>query len=490
MDREVSVTYGGLTLGGSSTAYRLTDTFAFEVDVDKVSLQCNVIVQGTTESAFLTNEATLLAVFNKPKGTLVVTLGANTRYVFSHSANTGMNGRAKAAKPGSPLDSGLAALYVISIQLERPWDFSGDGGLRVASVNCVTGPNNLRTLTVSGQYSATTGNTALANYNNGSTGAEALATSWRSTFSILNSDRMTAVAIPDKENKACDFSHTYQEVAFKKTTDSHVSTFKNPQISYFARHHQFGSYSSQARQPVEVEVSYSAVVGFTEPIDLQTFDLKDFMRVNLDPKVFQYVRLMNDTSGPLCVLERKPRFSPFDNQISVEYRMIVYPNSVIDQNVTVTDEADAGEQLTPVWDGNEFTKEVQPVPRTWNRQIVITQALLQEGAVSTSSDMVIQGSGGEIDAGLQVVKQLDPLDNVGPERFRVTGRRRIRSRQFIGLAGTGSAQGEVVRVTQETWVVDMTRVVEPTDGLKSGQRDTPDTGGAPTPAGNELINKG
>lgn len=489
MDREVSITYGGLTLGGTSTTYRLTDTFAFEVDVDKVSLQCNVIVRGATESDFLAAESALLAVYNKPKGTLVVTLGVNSRMVFSHSANTGMNGRAKASKPGSPLDSGLAALYVISIQLERPWDFSGDGGLRVASINCVTGPNNLRTLTVSGQYSATSGNTALANYNNVSTGAEALATTWKSTFSILTSDRMTAVAIPDKENKACDFSHTYQELAFRKLTDSHVSTFKNPQISYFARHHQFGSYSSTARQPVEVEVSYSAVVGFAEPIDLQVFDLKEFVKVNLDPKVFQYVRLMNDATGPLCVLERKPRFSPFDNQVSVEYRMIVYPSSIIDQTVTVSDEADAGEQLTAVWDNGEFSKEVQPVPRTWNRQIVINQALLQDGAVSTSGDMVIAGSGGQIDEGLAVIKQLDPLDNVGPERFRVVSRRRIRSRQFIGLVGTGASQGEVVRVTQETWVVDMTRVEEPTDGLATGQRDVQDTA-VPRAAGDELIYKG
>lgn len=490
MDREVSVTYGGLQLGGNSTAYRLTDAFAFKISTDTISLQCSVIVQGTTESAFLTAESALLNVYNKPNGTLSVTLGVATRYTFSHAANTGMNARAEANKAGSMLDTGLSALYVVSIQMERPWDFTGDGGLRVASINCSTGPSNLRTLTVSGQYSATSGNTALANYQNGSTGGEAVATAWKSTFAILNSDRISASAIPDKYNKACDFSHTYQEVAFAKTTSGHVATFKDPRISYFARHHQFGAYSSAARQPIEVEVTYAAVVCFTEPVNIEALDLKDFVKTNLDPKLFAYVRSVNDATGPLCVLERRPSFSPFDNQISVSYRMIVYPSSIIDQSVTVTDQADAGELLTPVWDNGEFSKEVQPAPRTWDRLITIDQAVLQDGAVSSSSDLVIANTGGTIDAGIQIVKDLDSVDNIGPDRFRVTGRQRVRSRQFIGLVGSGSAQGEVVRVTKETWNVALTRVTEPTDGIKSGQRDTPDTGGAPTGAGNELINKG
>lgn len=490
MDREVSVTYGGLTLGGSSTVYRLTDTFAFKIGTETISLQANVIVRGATESDFLSAEAALLAAYNKPNGTLSVTLGVATRFTFSHAANTGMNARAEANKAGSVLDSGLAAMYVVSIQMERPWDFTGDGGLRVASINCSTGPSNLRTLTVSGQYSATTGNSALANYNHGSTGAEAVATAWKSTFSILNSDRISASAIPDKYNKACDFSHTYQEVAFAKTTGGHVATFKDPRISYFARHHQFGAFSSAARQPVEIEVTYAAVVCFTEPVNIEALDLKEFVKTNLDPKLFAYVRAMNDATGPLCVLERRPSFSPFDNQISVSYRMIIYPGSIIDQTVTVTDQADAGELLTPVWDNQEFSKEVQPAPRTWDRIITIDQAVVQDGAVSTSSDLVIANTGGTIDAGIQIIKEVDSVDNVGPDRFRVTGRQRVRSRQFIGLVGTGSSQGEVVRVTKETWNITLTRVVEPTDGIKSGQRDTPDTGGAPTPAGNELINKG
>lgn len=488
MDREVSVTYGGLTLGGTSTAYRLTDAFAFKMSTDTISLQANVIVQGTSEAAFLAAESALLAVFNKPNGTLVVTLGVATRYTFSHAANTGMNGRAEANKAGSDLDSGLAALYVVSIQMERPWDFSGDGGLRVASINCSTGASNLRTLTVSGQYSATSGNSAYANYSNVSTGAEAVASAWKSTFAIDNSDRIAASAIPDKYNKACDFSHTYVELAFAKTTSGHVTTFKDPRISYFARQHQFGAYSSTARQPVEIEITYAAVVCFAEPVTLQTIDLKAFVVANLDPKVFAYVRAVNDASGPLCVLERRPSFSPFDNQISVSYRMIVYPSGVIDQSVTVAERADAGEQLTAVWDNDEFSKEVQPVPRTWDRVISIEQAVLQDGPVSSSSDLVVVGTGGTIDAGIQIVKELDSVDNVGVDRFRVVFRERVRSRQFIGLVPNSASQGEVVRVTKETWLVGLTRVNLPKDGIKSGQRDTPDTGGAPTNAGNELIN--
>lgn len=466
LTRQVSITYNGLTLGGSSAVYRLTDPFAFKIGVATISLESHVIVSGTTESDFRTNEAALLNAFKGAKGALVVTLDGNTRYSFSHSAYTGMSAMAEANKPGSPIDTDLSALYVVSVTMERPWDYSGEGGLRVANIAVATGPNGGRTLQISGQYSATPSNSAITNFNNGSTGALAYGQGWLSTFAILNSDLMQQTAIPNKDNTVCDFSLMWVELAHEKTEDGQDLTFKDPNLTVFINQHQFGSSSSEARLPVEMEITYKAVVLFTTPIDLaNTTDLKAFITTTLEPKLLSYARSVSPVNSPLVILERKPFYSAFDNACSLTLRIMSYPTSLIQQEIIVDEQADEGEMITPVWDGKEFSKEVQKITRTWDRKLTIHQVLLGD-VVRVSSDLVVENKGGTVDSGIQIVADLDPIDLVGKERFRVIGRQRTRFRQRQGLVGLGNETQEI-QLIDETWSVYFTRIDEPGDGLQN-----------------------
>jgi len=496
VDRQVSITYGGLTLGGTSTTYRLTDPFAFEVNTDTVSLQATVIVSGTTEANFLSAESALVSVFNKPKGTLVVTLGMATRYTFSHSGNTGMNARASANKPGSMLDSGLAAIYVVSVRMERPWDYSGDGGLRNANISCTTGVNDLRTLMFSGQYSATSGNTALANYNNLSTGGLAVAAGWLSTFSILNADNVSAMVVPDKENKVCDFSLTYSELGFAKLAEgTHTELFRDPQLTCQINHQQFGSYSLEAKLPVEVEVTYKATVRFTHPIDLDAPDnLKLFILENLDPKIFEYVRTVLGNQGPVCALSRQPAFDPFTNTVQASYRLLAYPSALIELEVDTDEEADEGERLTPVWDGSQFAKDVQKAPRNWTRVVNIKVSTLQDGAATSTTTLVTEGADTGSDASLGIVRRVETIDMVNKEKFRLVGRRRLSTRKYTGLVLDYAGQTQQVRITFETWTLAYVRHDTPQDGFTSAGSAVGGSGqgtgaGAPAPVDGQLINR-
>lgn len=455
MNRDVSITYNGLTLGGTSTVYRLDGPFAFEIGRDTISLEAAVLVTGTTEANLLSNEASLINTFKGAKGSLVVMLGASTRYTFSHSGNTGMNAQAKANKAGSDIDSGLAARYTVSVLMERPWDYSGDNGLRNASISCQTGTNDLRTLVISGQYSATSGSSAKTNHDND---ISTISATWLSTFGILNSDLIEKYENPDKENKFYDFRRTYVEVGFAKTTaTTNPSTFKDPRLNVFFDQREFGSHSQDARLPVQCQVSYSAVVVFTNPTSLTSpNDLKQFIITNLDPKIYDYLRRVTPTTGPICTLSRKPTYDPFTNSVSVTYEFLIYPSSLIEIMVDVTEEADEGISLTPVWDGNEFSREEQPAPRDYSYTVNIMRSYLYTG-------VILGFLGAEA---LEALKNQATGSFPGSE-FRLVRRRRNRRRVYQGLVGKAP-----LAVMFEDWTLGYIRVNKPKDG-KPGQNVVP-----------------
>lgn len=487
MNRDVSITYNGLTLGGTSTVFRLDGPFAFEISRDTISLEAGVLVTGTTEANLLSNEASLVNAFKGAKGSLVVMLGASTRYTFSHDGNTGMNAQAKANKAGSDIDSGLAAKYTVSVVMERPWDYSGDNGLRAASITCITGTNNLRTLVVSGQYSATSGSSAKANHDSYAT---AYCTTWLSAFSILESDIIEKFENPDKENKVYDFRRTFVEQGFAKTTsNTYVSTFKDAKLSAFFNQEEYGSFSEESRKPIQGTIIYSALVLFPNTINLATpQDLKTFVIANLDPKIKDYLRNVVPVTGPICFVSRKPTYEPFTNTVSVTYEVLIYPTSLIEQNVSVEEEVDEGISLTPVWDGQQFSKEEQPSPRTWNKTVMITQALLGEpSAFFMSSD----AEKSVMTPSMRFLSEWPAFD-----QFRLVSKRRTRARTRVGVLG-----GTIVKVTFETWVFNYTRVQKPvTVGtgqqtvpsglLRDGAQETGGGGGAqPVDAGQALTNR-
>jgi hypothetical protein len=488
VNRDVSISYGGLTIGGSSTAYRLDGPFAFEIGRDTISLEANVIVKGTSEATLLSNEAALLNVFNKPKGTLVVMLGASTRYTFSHAANTGMNAQARANKAGSALDSGYACRYTVSVVMERPWDFSGDNGLRSASISCQTGTNDLRTLVVSGQYSATSGNTAKANHDSN---VATLCSAWLSTYSILQSDLIEKLENPDKENKNYDFRRTFVEVGFaKNTSGTNPTTFKNPTLSAFFNQEEFGSFAEESRKPIQGTITYSALVLFPSTINLAApQDLKAFITANLDPKVLDYLRRVTPVDGPICIVSRKPTYEPFTNTISVTYEVLVYPSRLVEQNVAVEEDCDEGITLTPVWDGQMYSRVEQPAPRSWNKQVVITQAVIGE---PTPYDIVSKTAEDAVTSSAMRILPEWPFFS----EFRKVGAKRTRARSYIGVLGATR-----IRVTFETWVFMYTRVQQPTTVGKGAQQAVPsgilrdgggggDAGGAqPSAPGDVLTNR-
>lgn len=205
--RELSITYAGVTLGGTSDNYLLFGTYTLWGSETEIGFRGRVMCRSSSESDFASKRASLEAAFQTRDGTLVVTQGSATMRTFGATANTGFHGRPTWRKVGGPEDSGRACLYEVSVTATRPADHSGGNGLRVARIELITKFFGAREYRVSGTYTALSSNTARQQYN----------ASVGSFLTSLETDltgswaRMDATVTWDDRNKLAEFSQVAYE---------------------------------------------------------------------------------------------------------------------------------------------------------------------------------------------------------------------------------------------------------------------------------------
>ncbi|HYE91759.1 MAG TPA: hypothetical protein VEA38_12095, partial [Terriglobales bacterium] len=175
--RELSITYGGVTLGGADTNNLLYDTYRLSADSETLEFSARVMCRAATAAAFATACAALEAAFMTVNGTLVVTLGGSTFTSVSHSANTGFLARPYFRKIGGAQDSGRARLYEVGVKAQRP--ASATNGLRIGSFEVTQDTFLKRSYKISGTFTALSSNGARAQYL---ARISTLAASWESTL--------------------------------------------------------------------------------------------------------------------------------------------------------------------------------------------------------------------------------------------------------------------------------------------------------------------
>lgn len=161
--RELSVTYAGVTLGGTSDTNLLFDRHRVFGGYETVGFEGRVVVRASTEAAFATACAALETAFSTPNGTLVVTQGSQTMKSFGHSANTGFLGRPEWSKVGGAEDTGRSRLYQVRVVAQRAAD--ANSGLRIAEFELRTSFAGTRSYRASGTYTALSGSTAKAKFD-------------------------------------------------------------------------------------------------------------------------------------------------------------------------------------------------------------------------------------------------------------------------------------------------------------------------------------
>lgn len=221
--RELSVTYAGVTLGGTDSNNLLFDRHVIEGGYDTLSFRGFVVVRADTEANFATACAALETAFQTPNGTLVISQGSSTMKSFGHSGSTGFLGRPHFRKVGGREDTSRSRLYEVSVTAQRPADLSGKDGLQVASIAVTTKFFGARSYRVTGTYTAISSTSARAKY---AASVGALLTSIETDLGGSPGTwlRMDASVSYDDENKVAHFTQDVLENGLRDATYSLQTT--------------------------------------------------------------------------------------------------------------------------------------------------------------------------------------------------------------------------------------------------------------------------
>lgn len=128
--REISLAYGGTTIGGASTKYHLTGAYRLELDNAQGALEVDVLVTAESVADFTAFEA----IWRDVRVTATLTYLGSTLVSWNHSSGSGgVNTRASCSIPGTEeADAGLSRLYRVRIESEQA-DVTVAGKYRGAS---------------------------------------------------------------------------------------------------------------------------------------------------------------------------------------------------------------------------------------------------------------------------------------------------------------------------------------------------------------------
>lgn len=223
MARDLTITYGGMVIGGGATDRQPTSVYRSDVDFE--TGQCTVdFVVGSRDGnvdldavgAALEAEATRL----------------NQRFTITHangqtwvdwSPQDGYTTRAELSKPGDQIDTHQSRYYRLTVTTDAPavsLDDAGNPreGRRPPTVTIAYDDDRRRTVTISGEFTATGGGARVPATTNYETHIDALAASllpgdadrWIVTLENREADELDGV---------CRYTITYREV----TTDTLIT---------------------------------------------------------------------------------------------------------------------------------------------------------------------------------------------------------------------------------------------------------------------------
>lgn len=411
VSRDVSIVYAGLTVGGTSD-YVIDGPFFLELTYAKIEVGFHVQLNSDiSEAAFLTLEAALLAAFRTPRGTINVSLGSTNR------GGTGFDAEPTISKTGSSADTGQSARYTCHVVARRTADLSGQSGRFDSRSGLVTPSNGLRVLTLTGQYTSLNNNTALQQY----TSAINLFCSARLTlFGLVNVEILHDTVEVHDSNNVADFVRVYQEVVHRQS----LSLLDEPALKdtslLVTRGDLDGGASDLAASPAtEFAADYHANVDATVSTSLSTlWDTK--------VKALLISEIQAKASGVLVLTSVVPKFDVARNMISASVTGMVYGSSLVDLQIETEDAIVFGLVLLPVWDGNPFSRDVQPAIGRHLRTVTITK-------VTQENNPALAGYGNPDDL---------PNMNVFVEIERV----KQRSRSYKGIR---NASGGIVGLLTE-----------------------------------------
>jgi hypothetical protein len=209
MAQDFEITYGAYVVGGSTAGVpQIHKQHGFEIGFERSWFEFTILIQDDVEATFATKCAAAQVAYSLRNVAVGIKVGASVLLAVSHSGNTGFNSRATCSKSDEPGNSARSRLYHVRIDVEHP--ATDLAGRRESNVNVAYDAAGIRTITISGVWTAVAGTAARAQY-------EAQITNYATAMmTLLSCTYYEQIGEPqtehDLDNKLLRFSRVYHEI--------------------------------------------------------------------------------------------------------------------------------------------------------------------------------------------------------------------------------------------------------------------------------------
>jgi hypothetical protein len=220
--RELSITYGSITVGGISTDY-LLDGFTRHSVIDGKTdsfVEFDCVAKASSAAALAALCRSIERAFRTPRQSLTVSLSGSVLLLAHHDdAEGGFNTEPQIRKIGDVGDSGRSRRYTLRVSYETPADTATTSGLRESTINVDYDPSRIRTIRIAGVFTAVPGTTDARDVYEAAIAAHVA--SALLGLSVTTSEIVgEPVTEQDYDNKVLRFERTYRELIFGQGQDA------------------------------------------------------------------------------------------------------------------------------------------------------------------------------------------------------------------------------------------------------------------------------
>lgn len=350
--QEFSIVYGSTTVGGASTDYVLDGPMRIGNDYVTGTVSADVVVvknPAYTEAQFKTACAALEAAFRVPRQRLQVILGSQTMIDWNPSTDTGFNAEPSCEKVGDDVDTARSRRYRITVKATLPADLSGQNGRRSSITTVEYDASRIRTVTITGEYTAISSTAARAVYTaNSPAFFSAVLTALGGTYELIRET-------PDSDDadKICKFTAVYREIVYAQSGAGLDHTNIVSHTVSFARSFPSpgDSGGGTVRRPETVVVTYDCNVRGTQGLEsLWNGTLRPYVIAQFNAK------FPNKASA---IVSEDPRFEHANQRITASLTFsAIISGDILTLAATMGFEEDAGKRFTGAWTGDKYAHHV------------------------------------------------------------------------------------------------------------------------------------
>lgn len=380
--REIQIDYGSTQIGGAGGTRPIHGAILYQSETGQVVLDCQFYIKQTSAANFTSEADTVEEGFRKINQAVTVTVGGSTMHSWSHTSNTGFSSVAQLRKVPSAANSARSQMYALTISLGLPADTNNSSGRKSSTVEIAYGENRRRTVTISGEYTALSSNSARDQYE-ASIAAFATAVlnaidnsaSWelRREPSVQNADSSVDAA-DDTEGKIVTFRRVYDELIFSQAGASNNDTDIVGQSFRLRRRREVAAHdpSKFVRRRELVTVDYSCWIDKEQSQALET-------KWENTIKSWALSQIQSRFSlGALKLNSAQPSYDYDENRVDAVMEVDGTPRgSYIEYALAFRMAYNTGTVLVPVWSVSRFSKLSEPGPSSV--VVVITETARYAG---------------------------------------------------------------------------------------------------------------